>query len=230
MASCQGIKEPFAGGLNDFEALLDQLKEWHDGRKTGLRITVTATVLPKTIPRNEPAVVDGARTTTNVMLANLPANREALTTAGNHTLSVIERWPCKAELCSCPNKGYTCYIVGREEHKDSHYPVYGEALSAWSKGIAEGTCTAEDPGTAIVARLVELKHKERRNKGPSKGSNDTSESRLLDGSLTVNVHSGAPSYTPNKRRRAHSLPSSSLVRVDISQSVDSAAEVASFFD
>lgn len=234
VVSCTGVTATEQGGLDDYYILLQCLREFYDLRKGVPRITITANcaaVVVRSAATPAPATQansQGARnTSTNIHLSNMPQERADMEAAGNWSMTIIERWPCRSEHNRCKNKGRSCWIMGgRDEDAMNHYPIYGEALFAWSVGIDCGELTIDDPGSRIGALLVMNKYKRKEERTPSLAKQEYYEI----GGTVFNV--SLASNTPLRKRRARSVPPSSSPARILSPvpSVDSIDLLRAFFD
>jgi hypothetical protein len=87
----------------------------------------------------------------NLMVSDMATAEEA---AGNFVISLSKRWSCTNTTCR--NHSYACWVSG-SDLAQNHYPMNGEALSAWSQEIKRGDSTLEEPSTRTVIRLSNTK-------------------------------------------------------------------------
>ncbi|KAI9772130.1 MAG: hypothetical protein M1840_001419, partial [Geoglossum simile] len=128
----------------DFLGALEVLKMWYTQHKrVSLRITLflkEAIPEPRTQAESTPRYTSSRRTTTQQQLAELPNILQGEAAAGNLMPQVADYWICS----------------------NNHYPVSGEIFRQWSREIADGLSTVEQPSQQIIVLLVNWRERERK--------------------------------------------------------------------
>ncbi|KAI9768075.1 MAG: hypothetical protein M1840_005109 [Geoglossum simile] len=152
----------------DFLDALEVLKMWYaQHKRVSLHITLflkEAITEPQSQAESNPRSIGRQRTATQWQLAKLPDILQGEAAAGNSMPQVADYWTYSNSQCR--NKDKMCWV--NKQHPDTrdnaadHYPVCGEIFRQWSRKIADGLSTVEQPSQQIIVLLVNWREKERK--------------------------------------------------------------------
>ncbi|KAI9770770.1 MAG: hypothetical protein M1840_003020 [Geoglossum simile] len=201
----------------DFLGALEVLKMWYtQHKKVSLWIMLflkEAIPEPRTQAESTPRYTSSRRTTTQRQLAKLSDILQGEAAAGNLMPQVADYWICSNSQCK--NKNKTCWVNKR--HPDArdnvadHYPVSGEIFRRWSREIADGLSTVEQPSQQIIVLLVNWRERERKKSTQAQQAPKPAEdiSSTMNQLLQTLIATQTQHLAQNLYRGLHNLSTSS---------------------
>jgi hypothetical protein len=138
------------GDQDGYYQTINKLVRWSIRSYRNVTMTLTARV--KKMP---PAAAALARSTSRRAEARVPDLRTKLGTGGHPAAQIRRQWICKWPDCRRYRR--TCWW-GVENLPKYHVPIRRAHIHAWSRGIFDGKLTPQDPGGALIQRMIRLQH------------------------------------------------------------------------
>jgi hypothetical protein len=151
------------GDQDGYYQTINKLVRWSIQSYRNVTMTLTAHV--KKMP---PAAAAPARSTLRRAEARVPDLRTKLGTGGHPAGQIIRQWICKWPDCERFKR--TCWW-GVKDLPKYHVPIRRAHIHSWSCGFFDGKLTPQDPGGALMQRMMRLQHAQKTAIAPAQELN-----------------------------------------------------------
>jgi hypothetical protein len=198
------------GDQDGYYQTINKLVRWSIRSYRNVTMTLTARV--KKMP---PAAATLARSTVRRAESRVPDLRTKLGTGGHPAAQIRRQWICKWPDCERYKR--TCWW-GVKNLPEYHVPIRRAHIHSWSCGIFDGKLTPQDPGGALMQRMMRLQHAQKTAIAPAPpvqdlninlyGMASTSQQTIRTDGLNLQVSFYGPEYSHGHVLGGYSLPES----------------------